>query len=203
MRILVTGFQPFDGEKVNPSWQVARRLPERIARAEVLRLEVPVAFGRGPRTVTQEIDRLAPDVALCLGQAGGRAGITVEFVGINQMDARIPDCDGFQPRGERIDPAGPDAFFSTVPVRRMVARMREGGVPASVSYTAGTYVCNDLLYEVLHHISAAGTGCLGGFVHVPYLPEQAAAKSPDTPSMALDHMVRAVTLGLEAAVEAL
>lgn len=202
MRVLVTGFQPFGGEDDNPSWEVARRLPKSVLGAEVDCLEVPVVFGEGPRLVCAEADRLGADAVLCLGQAGGRAGITVEFVGINQEDASIPDNAGNQPVAFLIEPGGPDARFATVPVRRMVARMREGGVPASVSYSAGTYVCNDMLYEVLGHLGTGEGRALGGFVHLPYLPSQVTGKAPSTPSMSLDDMVRGVTLGLEEVVRA-
>ncbi|MGN0287098.1 MAG: pyroglutamyl-peptidase I [Atopobiaceae bacterium] len=247
-RILVTGFQPFGGQQTNPSWEAVRHLPQSIGGAEVVRLQIPVAFGRAADAVCQAIDQQHPSVVLCVGQAGGRAQLTPEFVAINHADARIPDNDGQQPHQQRIVPDGPDAHFATVPVYRMVDALQKAGIPAKVSYSAGTYVCNDVMYRMLHHLEQTSQGkkdtpgmqspasvqpasahplpgtqlagahplpgtppasdarphlvAIGGFVHVPFLPQQAAQMRPDTPSMSLDLMVRGLETALEVALEA-
>jgi pyroglutamyl-peptidase len=158
-KILVTGFQPFGGETMNPAWEAVRRLPDTIAGASVTKVEIPVVFGKGPEAVDKAIDEVQPDLVLCVGQAGGRAKITPEFVGINYADARIPDNDGNQPVAERIAADGPDAYFATLPVKAMVQAMAEAGIPAEVSYTAGTYVCNDVMYSLLHTLATKHPGC--------------------------------------------
>ena len=147
--ILVTGFQPFGGEKINPAWEAIRVLPDSIVGSKVVKLQIPVVFGVGADVVSTAIDHINPDIVLCVGQAGGRAKITPEFVGINYRDARIPDNDGNQPHAQRIVEDGPDAYFATLPVRAMTEAMNESGIPAALSYTAGTYVCNDVMYSML------------------------------------------------------
>ncbi len=200
MKVLVTGFDPFGGEKVNPAWEVARALPARVGGAEVVRVQVPTSYRRGPAAVAEAVRAEAPDLVLCLGQAGGRTAVTPEFVGINWRRAAAPDNDGDQPAGERILPEGPDAYFSTLPVQAMADAMCAAGVPASVSYTAGTFVCNDVLYELLHLLAAEFPGARGGFTHVPFLPEQAAQKGGRVASVPLELAVRGVTVALEAAL---
>lgn len=199
-KILVTGFQPFGGESMNPAWEAVRRLPDTIGDATVTKVEVPVVFGRGPEAVERAVEEVEPDLVLCVGQAGGRAKITPEFVGINYADARIPDNDGCQPVAERIVDGGPDAYFATLPVKAMVQAMREAGVPAEVSYTAGTYVCNDVMYSLLHTLATRHPGVRGGFLHVPYATEQATHLPASTPSMSVDDMARGIAVALEAAL---
>lgn len=142
-RMLVTGFQPFGGATMNPAWEAVRRLPDTIGGAEVVKVEIPVVFGRASAAVDAAIEANRPDIVLCVGQAGGRCKITPEFVGINYIDARIPDNEGNQPLAKRVVEDGPDAYFSTLPVRAMAQAMNDAGVPAAVSFTAGTYVCNE------------------------------------------------------------
>lgn len=199
-KILVTGFQPFGGESMNPAWEAVRRLPDTIGDATVTKVEVPVVFGRGPEAVERAVEEVEPDLVLCVGQAGGRAKITPEFVGINYADARIPDNDGYQPVAERIVDGGPDAYFATLPVKAMVQAMQEAGVPAEVSYTAGTYVCNDVMYSLLHTLATRHPGVRGGFLHVPYATEQATHLPASTPSMSVDDMARGIAVALEAAL---
>ena len=199
-KILVTGFQPFGGESMNPAWEAVRRLPDTIGDAAVTKVEVPVVFGRGPEAVERAVEEVEPDLVLCVGQAGGRAKITPEFVGINYADARIPDNDGRQPVAERIVDGGPDAYFATLPVKAMVQAMQEAGVPAEVSYTAGTYVCNDVMYSLLHTLATRHPGVRGGFLHVPYATEQATHLPASTPSMSVDDMARGIAVALEAAL---
>lgn len=199
-KILVTGFQPFGGESMNPAWEAVRRLPDTIGDATVTKVEVPVVFGRGPEAVERAVEEVEPDLVLCVGQAGGRAKITPEFVGINYADARIPDNDGCQPVAERVVDGGPDAYFATLPVKAMVQAMQKAGVPAEVSYTAGTYVCNDVMYSLLHTLATRHPGVRGGFLHVPYATEQATHLPASTPSMSVDDMARGIAVALEAAL---
>ena len=199
-KILVTGFQPFGGESMNPAWEAVSRLPDTIGDATVTKVEVPVVFGRGPEAVERAVEEVEPDLVLCVGQAGGRAKITPEVVGINYADARIPDNDGCQPVAERIVDGGPDAYFATLPVKAMVQAMQEAGVPAEVSYTAGTYVCNDVMYSLLHTLATRHPGVRGGFLHVPYATEQATHLPASTPSMSVDDMARGIAVALEAAL---
>jgi pyroglutamyl-peptidase len=196
-KILVTGFEPFGGEKTNPSWEVASTLPATIAGHAVVCERIPVSFGRGPAAVLAAIRREDPSIVLCLGQAGGRAKVTPEFVGINYADARIPDNDGGQPRGARLLEDAPDAYFSTLPVHAMARAMVDAGVPAAVSYTAGTYVCNAVLFSALHALAKSRPTVRAGFVHVPYSPEQACRLPEATPSMPVALMRKAITSALE------
>lgn len=188
-KLLITGFDPFGGQTVNPSWEAVRLLPGRIGAYEVTCLQIPTLFGEGARKVRSAAEALHPDVILSVGQAGSRRGVTPEVVGINLREARIPDNGGFQPVNVPIVPDGPAAYFATVPVRAMVDAMTAAGLPCALSYSAGAFVCNDVLYTLLHHYH--GTAVQAGFIHVPFLPEQA---GDDMPSMPLKDIVRALTL---------
>ena len=169
-RLLITGFDPFDGKFVNPSREVLRHLPDRIGGFVLKKLEVPTVFGLAAQTVLAAADKWEPDVILCLGVAAGRDAVTPERIAVNIRDARIPDNAGNQPRGEHVVPDGPAAYFTTVPVADMTQKIRQAQIPATVSNTAGTFVCNDLLYSLLHHYSGSQTTV--GFIHVPALPGQ-------------------------------
>lgn len=189
--ILLTGFEPFDGESINPSWQAALRAralwdgPERLHIAEI-----PVDFVACDRAIAEAISRFAPDLVIAVGQAGGRAGISVERVAINVDDARIPDNAGFQPVDAAIVVDGPAAYFSTLPIKACVAALAVAGIPASVSQTAGTYVCNHLFYRLMHGLQAERPDARGGFVHIPFAPEQIAGR--DHPSMSVDLVTTAL-----------
>lgn len=187
-RLLITGFDPFGGATVNPSWMAVERLPDQIGECVLCKLQIPTVFGKAAAAVLEIARQFSPDTILCVGQAGGRAAVTPERIGVNIRDARIPDNAGNQPRGEFVDPQGPAAYFSTLPVEAMAQAIRDAGVDATVSNSAGAFVCNDVLYSLLHHYD--GTAVRVGFVHVPYIPEQGA------PSMELAQIVRA----LEAAI---
>ena len=187
-RLLITGFDPFGGATVNPSWMAVERLPDQIGECVLCKLQIPTVFGKAATAVLETARQFSPDTILCVGQAGGRAAVTPERIGVNIRDARIPDNAGTQPRGEFVDPQGPAAYFSTLPVEAMAQAIRDAGVDATVSNSAGAFVCNDVLYSLLHDYD--GTAVRVGFVHVPYLPEQGA------PSMELAQIVRA----LEAAI---
>ena len=184
-KLLITGFDPFGGEKINPSWEAVRRLPACIGEYEVHKMQIPTVFGLAAQKVLETAEQIQPDVILCVGQAGGREAVTPERIGINVRSARIPDNAGNQPQEERIEAHGVDGIFSTVPVAAMAQAIRDAGLPGMVSNTAGTFVCNDTLYTLLHHFQ--GTPVRAGFIHVPYLPEQR------SPSMTLDQITAALT----------
>lgn len=172
-RVLVTGFEPFGGESVNPSWQAAEAVaadpPEGLSLTAV---QLPCVFGESIAALRTAVAETAPDLVLCLGQAGGRPGVTVERVAVNVDDARIPDNAGAQPIDEPVVPGGPAAYFSSLPVKACVAAMREAGVPAALSNTAGTFVCNHVAYGLAHLLATELPHVRGGFVHVPWSPEQ-------------------------------
>ncbi len=199
MKVLVTGFEPFGGATINPALEAVRRLPATIEGAEVVTAQIPVVFGKDAAAVEAAIEAERPDLVLCVGQAGGRSHITPEFVGINYANARIPDNEGNQPVG-RLEPDGPDAYFATLPVFAMVDAARAAGVPAAVSYTAGTFCCNEVLYELLHCLATRHPGVRGGFVHVPYATEQAVSMGEGTASMSVEMMVAGLAAMIGAAV---
>lgn len=175
-KLLITGFEPFGGEAVNPSWLAVEQLPDRVGNFELRKLNIPTVFGESFQMVLEKAAEFQPDVVLCIGQAGGRDAVTPERIAVNIRDARIPDNAGNQPRGEFVAPEGPAAYFATVPVEKMAQAIRDAKIPATVSNSAGAYVCNDTLYGLLHHF--AGTPVQVGFIHVPYIPEQGTPNLP-------------------------
>ncbi len=189
-KLLITGFEPFGGEAINPSWEAVSCLPPEIGEYTLTKLLLPVTFGGGAACVLKKAEELNPDVILCVGQAGGRDAITPELVGINLRHASIPDNAGNKPQDEPILPQGVAAYFSTLPVRRMAEAVNAAGVPAKVSYSAGAYVCNDLLYTLLSHYQNSKTKV--GFVHIPY-----ATLQKKEPSMELPQMVKGLTVAIE------
>ena len=191
--LLITGFEPFGGQLVNPSWEAAAALPEYVGEYHLTRMEIPVEFTRAASMVCDTAKELKPDVILCIGQAGGRRGITPEMVGINLRDASAPDNAGHCAADEPIVPGGPAAYFATVPVKHMVNAIRECDIPCFRSCSAGTYVCNDVLYSLLHHFD--GTGTKVGFIHVPFLPEQT---DDSVFSLPLDDIVTALIAAIKA-----
>lgn len=200
MKILVTGFDPFGGEPINPAIETVKRLPDVIADAEIIKLEIPTVCHKSLRVIDEAIAKYDPDVVLSIGQAGGRPDITVERVGINVDDCRIPDNDGNQIIDEPIYRDGPDAYFVTVPIKAMVQRIQSRNIPASVSNTAGTFVCNHVTYGVCHLIATKYQGKRSGFIHIPYLPQQVTDKK-NMPSMSQDLMVEAIEAAIEAIVD--
>ena len=196
MRILVTAFDPFGGEVMNPAQMAVERLADRIGNHDITKLIVPTVFGVSGDQVTAEMDRLKPDAVISVGQAGGRKAVTPERVAIDIMDANITDNAGIQPKDEPVVEGGPAAYFSTLPVKTMVESIKAAGLPAQISNTAGTFVCNHLLYRVLHHAAQRMPHTKCCFVHVPYITEQVREK-PDMPSMELEDIVRALTAAIE------
>jgi pyroglutamyl-peptidase len=199
MKILVTGFDPFGGEKVNPAIEAVKRLPDTIAGADIIKLEIPTVVYKSLKTIDAAIAKYDPDTIISIGQAGGRPDITVERVGINCNDCRIPDNEGNQPIDEPVYADGPDAYFSLLPIKSMVAKIQSVGIPASVSDTAGTFICNHVLYGVRYLCEHKYPGKKSGFMHIPYMTSQAVGKR-NTPSMSLDEIVKGLTAAIEAVV---
>ena len=193
-QLLITGFDPFGGESVNPAREAVMALPDTIGDYALTKLEIPTVFGLAAETVLKAAEELAPDAILCVGQAGGRAAITPEVVAINLREARIPDNHGNQPKNVPVVEGAPAAYFSTLPVRDMVEAVKAEGIPCALSYSAGVFVCNDLLYTLLHRYD--GTDIRVGFIHIPYLPEQT---KEGVASLPLGEAVR----GLAAAIRVL
>ena len=194
--ILLTGFDPFDNATVNPSWCVARALArQRIAGHQVVAAQLPTAFGQALTHLHALLQAHRPALVLCLGLAAGRTALSIERIGINVIDARIPDNQGEQPVDMPVVPDGPAAYFATLPIKAMLRAVRQAGIAAEVSQSAGTFVCNQVLYGLLHllHQGAGAPGARGGFIHVPQLPEQG------LPGMPLRDMVRGVYTALWAA----
>ena len=199
MKILVTGFDPFGGEKINPAIESVKRLPDKILDAEIIKLEIPTVIGKSVDKIREKIKEVEPDVVLSTGQAGGRPDITVERVGINCDDCRIKDNEGNQPIDEKIVEDGPAAYFATIPIKAMVEHIKEGKIPASVSNTAGTFICNHVLYGVCHIKATEYPNMRTGFIHIPFLPEQVTDKK-NMPSMALETIVKGLELAIEAII---
>ena len=204
MKILVTGFDPFGGEKINPALETIKRLPDTILGAQIIKLEIPTVVGKSLAKITESVEKENPDVVLSIGQAGGRSEITVERVGINIDDCRIPDNEGNQPIDEPVIKGGPAAYFVTVPIKAIVENIKAHNIPASISNTAGTFICNHVCYGVAHLAAArtaAGKPMKSGFIHIPFLPEQVIGKPALTPSMSLETIVSGITHALEAIVK--
>lgn len=191
--ILFTGFEPFGGETVNPALEAVRRLPDSAAGVPIRRLRLPTSFRRAGETLLEAVDAWRPKAVVCVGQAGGRKTVTPEKVAINYIDARIPDNDGAQPADVPIRADGPAAYFATLPVRAIDEAIRAAGVPCAVSYSAGCYVCNFVMYTLLDHLARTAPDVLGGFIHVPYAAEQTAGKPAGTPSLTVAQMTQALT----------
>lgn len=193
MKALVTGFEPFGGDKINPSSLAVARLKKRITGVAVHTLDLPCSFAQSAAALRAAIDEVKPDIVLCVGLAGGRAELCLERVAINVQDARIRDNDGKQPIDKPVVKEGPAAHFATLPIKACVAEMRKAGLPAAVSNTAGTFVCNHIFYALMDIAAAHPIPMRGGFLHVPYLPEQV-ARGMASPSMALDDIVRGIEI---------
>ncbi|WP_313686853.1 pyroglutamyl-peptidase I [Pantoea sp.] len=199
--VLMTAFEPFEGESINPSWEAVRSFDGKVIDgARVVARQLPVAYSRCGAVLIQALEALQPDRILCIGQAGGRSEITVERVAINIDDARIPDNEGQQPIDQPVVVEGPAAYFSTLPIKAMVAAVREAGIPASVSQTAGTFTCNHVMYRLLHWLATQQSSARGGFIHIPYLPEQA-VKHPGAPSMAAASVIQALEVAVRVALK--
>jgi len=199
MKLLLTAFDPFGGEPINPALEAVKKVQDRIGGMEIEKIMVPTVFGKSVETVAAAIEKSRPDVILCIGQAGGRFDLTPERVAINCDDARIKDNEGNQPIDRAIFPDGENAYFSMLPIKAMVKYIRDAGIPASVSNTAGTFVCNHLMYGVLYTLHKKYPGIRGGFMHVPFVPSQVVNRPSPAPCLSLDDIVK----GIEAAIRAI
>ena len=200
MKILLTGFEPFGGESINPAQEAVQLVKDEIKGAQIVKCYVPVVFGKAIDTVHEALKKENPDAVLLIGQAGGRYEITPERIAINCDDGRIPDNEGNQPVDQPIRADGPAAYFSTLPIKKMVQYIKAANVPAAVSNTAGTYVCNHLMYGVLYYLDKEFPNTIGGFMHVPYLHEQVMNKK-ETASLSKDDVVKGIEAALEAIVD--
>jgi pyroglutamyl-peptidase len=196
MKALVTGFEPFGGDRVNPSFEALQRLPTKLGALDIATHALPVLFERALPALRKAIASTAPDIVLCAGLAGGRPALSLERVAINIDDARIPDNGGNQPIDRPVVAGGPAAYFATLPIKAAVAALRNAGLPAAVSNSAGTFLCNHVFYGLMHETASAAFR--GGFLHVPYLPSQA-AQIPGAPSMALEQIVEGIEIILQVA----
>lgn len=201
MKVLITGFDPFGGEKVNPAYEAVKLLPDTIAGAEIIKLEIPTVFSKSGPAVEAGIQEHNPDVVINVGQAGGRSCVTIEKVAINLADARIPDNAGEQPVDEKLQEDGETAYFATIPVKAIVQNIREHGIPCHVSYTAGTYVCNCVMYNVLYMAATKYPNIRAGFIHVPFAAEQVVDKANGVASMSLEMIAKSLEYAIEAVVQ--
>lgn len=201
MKVLVTGFDPFGGEAVNPAFEAVKMLPDEIAGAEIIKLEIPTVFSKSGPAVEAGIEKYRPDIVINVGQAGGRSCVTIEQVAINLAEARIPDNDGEQPSGVKLQEEGEPAYYATIPVKAIVKNIRDHEIPCHISYTAGTYVCNAVMYNVLHMAATKYPNIRAGFIHVPYAAQQVVDKPNGTPFMSLAQISECLEYAVEAAVK--
>lgn len=199
MKLLFTGFEPFGGEKINASYEAVRRLPDMIGGAQIIKAQLPTAFMQCVPVLEQLLKAEHPDAVVCVGQAAGRAEITPEKVAVNYADARIPDNAGMQPVDEALVPYGETAYFSTLPIRSIAKGISNAGIPAKISYTAGTFVCNCVMYHALRIAKEQYPSMRAGFIHVPLTTEQAAQNH--APSLPLDTIIRALAIAAEEIAE--
>lgn len=201
-QVLVTGFTPFDNEPINAAWEVVKELDGyRSDTAHVSVRQIPTVFGKSIASLHQAMEALQPDIVICVGQAGGRSAVSVERIGVNLSDARIPDNDGASPVEEPIVAGGPDGYYSTLPVREIVKTIQAAGIPAEESWTAGTYVCNHILYGLMSKLGTSPwkeKSTIGGFIHIPFLPEQS-VRHKNAPSLGAELVREAIVLAIQVA----
>ena len=193
-RLLITGFAPFGGDKVNPSWQAVQALPDTVGEWELIKRELPVTFRGAPAALFAAMDECEPDAVLMIGLAGSRGMVTPERQGVNEIVARIPDNEGNQPQNEPVVPGGPEILCSTLPVEDMTEAIGALGIPARLSDSAGRFVCNALLYSALYHIEQSDDPIPAAFIHVPATPEMGL----DVPALPMDDIVAALQAAIEA-----
>lgn len=196
MKLLITGFDPFGNESINPAWEAVKLLPAKIEGVEIIKLQIPTVFKESINILLDGIKEQKPEVVICVGQAGGRYDISIERVAINLDDARIKDNKGNQPIDEPVYSDGENAYFTTLPIKAMVEEIKKANIPASISNTAGTFVCNHIMYGLLYHINKFSSAKKGGFIHVPFIPQQVLDKK-NVPSMDL----KSIAKGLEASIK--
>lgn len=194
MRFLLTGFAPFGGSRINPSYEAVRRLPETLGEHRIFRAELPVVYGQCGEVLAELIERVQPDCVLCFGQAAGREGISLESTAVNVKAASAPDNAGVTFSGEKIDPAGPESLRARLPLKELCALLKDAGLPTKISYSAGTYVCNDLFYNMLRYAEENEPRLMCGFIHLPVDESQLSGFAPGTPFMPTSEVVRAMRL---------
>lgn len=199
-KVLITGFDPFDGETVNPAWEAVSQIESKREGVKLIKLQIPTSFKKATKKLMETIEEEKPDIVICVGQSGGSYQVETERVAINIADGRIPDNDGYQPIDEAIVREGKNAYFSSLPIKNIIEALKMAGTPAAVSNSAGTYVCNYVLYSLLHYIESYEKRMKGGFIHVPYLPEQVLDKK-NTPYMELDRIKNALEIIVEKSTE--
>ncbi len=199
MKVLITGFDPFGGETINPAWEAVKAIKNEIAGAQIFKMQIPTVVNKSIEKIHEKMVEIHPDIVISVGQAGGRFGVTPERVAINITDARIPDNEGNQPIDIPIFEDGDDAYFSNLPVKAMVQAIKDAGYPSVLSNTAGTYICNHVMYGILYYIKKEFPGVRGGFIHVPYAASQVVDK-PGTPSMAIADIAASLEAAVRAAV---
>ncbi|MFD0705153.1 pyroglutamyl-peptidase I [Alloscardovia venturai] len=200
--VLITGFDPFAKETINPSWEAVSRLDSTISNANIIKLQLPTEFKSSREKLRTAIAQYCPDIVLSVGQAGGRSGITPELVAINFDDASIPDNAGYEPHEETIEREGENAYFTQLPIKKICVTLKKADIPSYISTTAGTYVCNHVMYEAQFLRSTEYPQLKAGFIHIPFLPQQVVDK-PGMPSLSLDDDVRGLTLAIETIVKEL
>lgn len=196
-KVVVTGFQPFGGESINPALEAVLKMKDEINGARIIKVEVPVEYDQGAEVIHEVLKREMPDLVISIGQAGGRTAVTPERVAVNMQDASVPDNAGVTRNEACIYEDGPDAYFTKLPVRKIEQAIKEAGIPCSISNTAGLYVCNDVMYHLLYWMDKEFPKMRGGFIHVPYTTEQVLNK-PNQPSMPLEMITKAIETAVEA-----
>jgi len=197
MRFLVTGFAPFGGSRVNPSYEVVRRLPDTLGEHRIYHAELPVVYGQCGEMLCELIEKVQPDCVLCFGQAAGREGISLENTAVNVKASSSPDNAGVTFSGETIDPNGPESLRARLPLKELCAELKDAGFPVKISFSAGTYVCNDLFYEMLQYAEENDSPKMCGFIHIPADESQKADFAPGTPFMPIQQVVDAARLMIE------
>ena len=200
MKVLITGFDPFGGEPINPAWEAVRMLPDEIAGAQIIKLQIPTVARKWIDKIHSKMAEEKPDIVIAIGQAGGRFGPTPERTAVNIDDFKIPDNEGNQPIDLPIFEDGQPAYFSNLPVKAIVQAIKDAGYPSSLSDSAGTYVCNHVMYGILYYIDKEFPGVKGGFIHVPFATSQVIEKQ-NAPSMSLTDITAALEAAIRTAVE--
>lgn len=197
MKLLLTGFDPFGKDDINPSFEAVKKMPDKIEGIDILKLEIPTIFNKCAEIIHQQIVETKPDIILCIGQAGGRYAITPERIAINLDDARIADNAGQKPVDRKIKNDGQTAYFSQLPIKKMSKAIISSGLPSCVSNSAGTFVCNHIMYQVQYMIDKEFNNIKAGFIHIPFLPSQIINR-PNMPCLSLEDDVRGLTAAIKA-----
>ena len=199
-RVLLTSFDAFGDEKINPAEEALKSIDLESENFEIFKLTLPTVFKKSSTLLIEYIEKIKPSSVICLGQAGGRASITPERIAINVDDAELADNEGNIPKDSPIKEDGPAAYFSTLPIKSIVEELKRKQIPANISNTAGTFVCNHIFYSLMHYAAKNSPGLLAGFIHLPYLPEQATKKN--MPSLPLEKIVEAIKIAVIETVKA-